>query len=689
MSDFDLRHGRVMDGVLRMAPALLTFVLVPFGLVMLWAGLVGSDDWHSGPLPDLLTYAVLSGVMVAAAYFFNGFYPLGSRSRLFFGVLASGMAIVYLFILFLSGPFLAAEERLGVQGYLEAELLLAIFAMWQVARATGHACEYLAHAETWGAGQGRRARPKKPPASASSEFGLGEGDACLGSRSAMRAAFYLSLAALALVSFRLLLPSMGSEALEQMAFLGCLGSMAWWVAILSYPLVVLAWCRGLYPRGTLSRLTFGLSFCGVLAILVWLALESTGLAQALAGLGVDAQVGSITLLLMLVLALSGLRYLAEFHDRRRGWRSGQGLKVSPAPPLPLGRRAEISPRTGSLERGVRGAARALALFLALPLIVVVLGTALLGAMDSPLAAGLEELLGKEGGSLVVWGLAVMALSFVTAFYPRGSLGRLLFGLARALFVGLYLWAILLGGELEWFIRSQGLPLSLGPIWALLTVFIVFLGLFRIGEYADHRRAFLVSILRALPRPPERGRHDALADFRPRYGRCISGVREARKAAGRYWVWPSVLIMVTGSALIALADTMQMGHMELLSQELERAMAIILWLALPLLLLTFLRGFYPKGSWSRLCFGWAAAILLAIWIWSVTDGGQLFSSLVVEDMSIGVDLDASGLMLVFMALEMLWGLFFTVEFISYRKGWMLNGYVPVNGKRGRGGLPRDL
>jgi hypothetical protein len=321
--------------------------------------------------------------------------------------------------------------------------------------------------------------------------------------------------------------------------------------------------------------------------------------------------------------------------------------------------------------------------------IVVLGTALLGALDSPLAAGIEEVLGWEGDALLVWGLIVMALSFVMAFYPGGSLGRLLFGLARALFIGLYLWAILLGGELEAFVRSQGLPLSLEPIWMLLYVFIGFLCLFRIGEYVDRRRAFLVSILRALPRAPEKARHDALTDFHPRYGRCIVGVKEARKAAGRYWIWPSILILVISSVLIALADSLQMEHMDLLSQELERAMAVILWFALPLLLVTFLRGFYPKGSWSRFCFGWAVAILLAIWIWLVTDGGQLLSSMAVEGVRIGVDLDVSGLVLVFMGLEMLWGLYFTVEFISYRKEWMLNGYLPVNGKEGRGGLTRDL
>ncbi len=58
------------------------------------------------------------------------------------------------------------------------------------------------------------------------------------------------------------------------------------------------------------------------------------------------------------------------------------------------------------------------------------------------------------------------------------------------------------------------------------------------------------------------------------------------------------------------------------------------------ILSFFRGFYPKGSISRFTFGAIITVLICLWIWMVTMGGNL----ILEFEQFGVTLNFTGLVL---------------------------------------------
>jgi hypothetical protein len=72
-----------------------------------------------------------------------------------------------------------------------------------------------------------------------------------------------------------------------------------------------------------------------------------------------------------------------------------------------------------------------------------------------------------------------------------------------------------------------------------------------------------------------------------------------------------------------------------------------------------------------------AVTIAIWIWAVTLGGKISSNINLGLTSLGINLDFLGLVYLFMIASLLWGLYYTAEFFSYRKSWIANEFQPVD------------
>lgn len=683
MKDFELSQGKIGNGLKGAIVAALLYAVLPFFiLTFLNSVMGGSLDPNQRMLREALLQlrgtVLLFSLPIVVLGFFASYYLKGTRSKLLFGVMSAFAILAYAFALFLGPDLGNALTALEVE--LDLDLLFIMTVVGVALLCLRHAGTYLRSRSGWLMSIGVETQAKKVEArSGMAEFGPRHGNFCQANAHAKNTAIWFALIPsllLTLMQFLASAAGFGAEA-AQAAFLSTLGDMAWIAALLSLPLIALAWFRGFYPRGTVSRLLFGGGFALMLVLYLNALLLGSDLQAGLADLGVTLNLGDIFLMLLLLVAFLGLKYVAELKDERRSWKRSAGIKVDERSVDPESRWADLDPHYGKFERGFKESQRALMLFIVIPVILITVLIAFLATMSDPTISSFVAVLQMLSGIALLYGIPVVALGFAKGFYPKGCGGRLLFALLMVPFIAVYAFALLLQGELQATIAAAGLPLDLNAIWGLLLLVIVFRGIMDLAELADNRRSWKISIGRQVKQLVPDERHGPLLDFHPRYGRYMTGTKEARAALRKYIVTPAIIIIILIAVVQVLIDTFSFTQLSIILDDLRSVSSVLLLFAMPVLALTFLRGFYPKGSVSRLSFAWTLCALLAWWLWSITLGGKFATDMQFQEATLGVQLDLSGVILIFMVLELLWGLYYVAEFISYRRDWINNRYQPLD------------
>jgi hypothetical protein len=164
------------------------------------------------------------------------------------------------------------------------------------------------------------------------------------------------------------------------------------------------------------------------------------------------------------------------------------------------------------------------------------------------------------------------------------------------------------------------------------------------------------------------------EFSPKIGNLGKGLVAAVLAAAKYLLIPILIL----TALTSLFSQIE-GASTITDQiDLERVKNFVLVLGIPITILAFFRGFYPKGTRSRCAFGVAIAGLVCVWIWMIMMGGNL----TLEMEEVGFSISYVGLVLLFILAAALGGLFYVVEMLSYRREWLRSretpSIPPVNG-----------
>jgi hypothetical protein len=151
MNEFSIHHGKWSKGLLAAAGALVKYVAVPILLLFILTGLLesagGEEFVQQLALPELTTLVALLGAIVAALTFFRGFYPMGSLSRMAFGVASMAAAGVWLWT-FTKGGSIALEGSdiaLGID-YMALVLLLLLAV---VLRGASFVAEMLTYRKEW------------------------------------------------------------------------------------------------------------------------------------------------------------------------------------------------------------------------------------------------------------------------------------------------------------------------------------------------------------------------------------------------------------------------------------------------------------------------------------------------------------------------------------------------------------
>jgi hypothetical protein len=356
---------------------------------------------------------------------------------------------------------------------------------------------------------------------------------------------------------------------------------------------------------------------------------------------------------------------------------------------------EFKLELGSLEGALRSAALAVVKFIIVPLVLFILIGSVLTSFSSITVRHLAQLLGDYKFYIIVFGAVLSVLAALKGFYPKGSYSRLTFDLAMIPFYILLIWSFDMGGKMASAFSAAGFPFNLDLVLWLLTLFIVFKSLYKLAEFIDFRRPFREGLARTYPgvKAPkpipieDPTAHRFWQDFRPRYGRFLAGMTEADKALLKFVIFPLIMIIILGAVIQSTQGMLESmtgraggnadGLFGLGSATLERLSMLLLLIGLPIAAISFFKGFYPKGSVSRLTFALIVVALICAWIFYAALGGHISVSMDILSSTIHFNLNFEPLLWLFILGAALWGIYWAVEAIIYRKDWKQNGFLPVD------------
>ena len=356
---------------------------------------------------------------------------------------------------------------------------------------------------------------------------------------------------------------------------------------------------------------------------------------------------------------------------------------------------EFKLELGSLEGALRSAALAVVQFIIVPLVIFILIGSVLTSFSPTSVKHLAQLMEDYKFYIIVFGAALSVLAALKGFYPKGSISRLTFDMAMIPFYALLVWSFDMGGKMAPAFSAAGFPFKLDLVLWLITLFIVFKSLYKLAEFIDFRRPFLQGLARTypgirapLPRPTEDPKaHRFWQDFRPRYGRFLAGMTEADKALLKFVIFPLLMIIILGAVIQSTQGMLESmtgraggnadGLFGLGSATLDRLSTLLLFIGLPIAGISFFKGFYPKGSVSRLTFALIIVALICAWIFFAALGGHISVSMDVLSSAIHFSLNFEPLLWLFILGAALWGIYWAVEAFIYRKDWKQNGFQPVD------------
>jgi len=326
---------------------------------------------------------------------------------------------------------------------------------------------------------------------------------------------------------------------------------------------------------------------------------------------------------------------------------------------------EFSWKLASLGKGAVGALLDAMKYLVVPLSIVFTLASVLERAEGPEV--FRTLLQEMQFLVLVFGIVITVLGFFRGAYPKGSYSRLTFGMTVAVLAIVYALSLLLGGRLEDALARERFDLDLDLLFVLYFILAVFTIFMQLGEFVDHRRPWMVETGMSAPAEKEvREQHRWYHDFRVRYGSLYHGIKVSRAALTGYVVLPLIVFIL----LRAGFSSLNVDEVDDLLSRLDDLAATLILFGLPIAAISFPKGFYPKGSLSRLLPAVAVVVLSIFWIWTLgMEGRFVFDSID----GINLYLDYTGLLLWVVFGTSLWIVYYILEMLVYRREWEEGGF----------------
>ncbi len=667
MEDFKLKYGTVNKGIVAASIAAILLIVVPTVIALILRSRISTPSL--GPeLLSLIQLIVLLGIPVAAASFFRGYYRKGSLARMTFGLVETGLVLVYLSVLLLSSNLPQVLDLLQYHPDLSSIYLALLYlvALW----AFGFVIELFWFKEEWLKSIDAEI-PAKPPLkeSLALDFSLRVGIPPMAQREARNKLLLLIIIpALLLLLIPPLVSSLIDVPFEGLRLFTVLANIAGSLLLLGLALLPIAWMRGFYPKGSFGRLAFSLAYVLFLIAYIFLVLVGHGLNDWFFDNGIHFDYGLMVLLVMIIPAFQAVEALGELIDERKPWKARLGFAITGKQLNVDSMLLDFNLRTGKLGNGAKAAKRAYVGWLLVPFIILSILSGVLDDMTQIANnVALAQEIGKIASAIAPFALIVIALSFVWGFYPRGSFGRLTFGILKVPFILLFVNAIFLGGALEQALWNSDLKITLAPVIELFLIYAALVALIPVCELIDYRREWKFKVGRKLKplSAPEKG---ILTDFKLRYTRFVEGAKNARRTFRSYIIIPVLFVLVFRAVLTSLNEPI----LNQAIQGLQDLDTTVLLIGVVLVVVQFCRGSYRAGSFSRLCFGLIATGFIVLWTYTFVKGMTEINTLIsVPDTPVQFDL--APFLQIFLIIMLIWsalvGVRYLIEYGRHRNQWL--------------------
>jgi hypothetical protein len=434
------------------------------------------------------------------------------------------------------------------------------------------------------------------------------------------------------------------------------------VVVAAIPAIALAFFRGHYPRGSISRLVFGeAETIAVLAYLI-LVVTSTYLTGMFGSLDYGLDTNRFLLTLIYIVPLMAVGFVGQFFVNRREWLKSTGVE-RPVKPLPSGIGLDFSLRVGDPGKALKGAKRealGLVLIPALILLIAIPAVFAFASSISPSVAALLNDLSSIVDIVLLLGVIALPLAYIRGFYPKGSFSRMLVFILHSLFLVYFIYSVLVCSHLGDGISGVGLHFDYNEAVLLLMLIPLFSIIVAVGEVVDDRKNWEEKLGFQVKRKPI-NTASAFLDFNPRTGKLGDAARACRRS---YTFWLVLPLITLSIAAGVIRDTSDILNNLALASEIDNIATAIIPISVIIVILSFPWGFYPKGSFGRFLFGIVVTPILVLFVLSVFMNGQLQQALF--NSGIKVDLSFVELMLVLYALSFI--IVPACELADNRRAW---------------------
>ena len=440
-----------------------------------------------------------------------------------------------------------------------------------------------------------------------------------------------------------------------------------YMILIGIPLSIVAGLWSYHLRHTKARLYFGLLASVLLAAYGAALLLTPAFDDILTALGWRFPPLLVFAIICYRALRNALRFIRDYYffsERAKKREAAEGKVPAIKPELGLG---EFTPKIGNKSSAASKGEKFIkstVTFLPFWLIFVIWFISLLGFGHTVNQDKFLDVLTAMAALFLIVGIPMTALALLTGFYPKGTISHTACDLANSLlFILLIYWIFVASGLVD-LITDNGLLLPLTPIIAAILIW-AFVDVLRVGaEFRDERRNWKKSV--GYDVPPKRKKHFQIPpeskwyDFNPSIGKFSRGTIDAKKDVLRFVTIPELLILLTLGALQSSGATGGVYDI------LKTWSVSILVFGLLIAFISFWRGYFPPGTYSRLLIGLLLLPALALYFRGIGLGGTLDEAL----KELGVVLPIPEILLLIIIGIIFIGILQFAELGDYRRAWKI-------------------
>jgi hypothetical protein len=280
--------------------------------------------------------------------------------------------------------------------------------------------------------------------------------------------------------------------------------------------------------------------------------------------------------------------------------------------------------------------------------------------------GLASEIDAIATAIIPVSIIIVVLSFPYGFYPKGSFGRFVFGVALVPLLVLFVLSVFGNGALQRALFNSDIQVDLSFVQLLLMLYALSFVIVPACEVADNRRIWKKTYGRALKQLSP-SRPGLMTDFRLRYAKFVNGAKDGRKAIISFVVIPIIVLVAARAALQSSGNPyVQQALSNLVG--LDTKIAVIGFVLAGVM---FVRGMWGPGAFSRLVFGLIAAFVDVIWTLVLIGGLTNINAEINIPGGFSIDLTPflNIILIIFVILAALTGVKYAFEYVRHREEWL--------------------